>query len=428
MITIAIFNCENKNNRERYDYFFSFFPDIDKENKKVFNGFEVLEKQRCGNGNFFILIHISALHEKYETYEKAIKQMDDWDSSWWKNAGFLFYGGTGGADLAQKLKESKPNASSKHIQILEAPFTLQPDGDQSRAIKELAEFIENDEWENFDKYPLNNKHEPDLENLILSLGNISASIQYWLSIWDWQNNSAWQEVKQKLNSLQDFNQRKNAWEKTRPDRLFKTKDKADFWFSACETKIKEIYFDLFPVPEQDKEKQSLLSDALFWGYPAKAKWRFADCKPFLHNRDSLNDALVVAENLNTDEWRPPSLSSSYNGGGCLRLLFEAIYWGLNQNEPEEKFNRITARSYQEDLLNLNKETIKFFICKAGEIQCDENKNQDMAALFEGKNTKYEDMRKRIEWLFKTARNEYLTILETIEFKKKSKNLKTSGIL
>ena len=164
----------------------------------------------------------------------------------------------------------------------------------------------------------------------------------------------------------------------------------------------------------------MLSDVLFWGYPAKPKWRFADCKPFLHNRDSLNDALVVAKNLNKEKWCPPSLSSLYNGGGCLRLLFEAIYWELDQNKAEEKFNRRTDSNYQEELLNLNKETIKFFICKAGEIQCDENKNQDMAALFEGKNTKYEDMRKRIEWLFKTARNEYLTILETIEFKKKIK--------
>ena len=87
---------------------------------------------------------------------------------------------------------------------------------------------------------LTNKNEKtaSLNKALSCIEKIDNCIQYWLSIWDWQNNLDWQKVKQKLNSLQDFNQRKNAWEKTRPDRLFKTEDMADFWFGACKTKIK----------------------------------------------------------------------------------------------------------------------------------------------------------------------------------------------
>ncbi|MBC8432384.1 hypothetical protein [Desulfobacula sp.] len=242
---------------------------------------------------------------------------------------------------------------------------------------------------------------------------INILIQGWLSIWDWDKNTGWQVIKEKIKPSDDILNKIKAWDKTRPDKLFRTKETdKNFWFDTCEAEIVKNSTNLF-----SKEINEVLKDRLFWHYPKleDIKSTFIDCVPILHPISSLEKATIIASQLAKPDWKEQPIS--YNSyGGCIRLIWEAIRWGLlPTKEIERKMLKING---DRDLIKKLIQSLREVLVQK-DLIVSWNSDEEKAArdAFNREDNQIDKIRQKIEWLFKNAFSEYMMVLNTQKIKK-----------
>ena len=148
----------------------------------------------------------------------------------------------------------------------------------------------------------------------------------------------------------------------------------------------------------------------FWGNSDKSQSdksqdKFIDCKPILKNYDSLISALEISKLLNQNDYELELTNIDGQHGGFLRLILELIYCGFD-------YQSIKNKKIKELLKNCN----KLFLPEKND-EWENQSEEDIKEYFNNTDEKFETLRKKIEWLFNGARNEYLIISETLKISK-----------